>query len=263
MNYPAEAYAPDGVLWWELTMAPDTRRPYGVERKLCAWLRFNKDIGDTFTTKEARLALGEPKRPNDDEHFQRRLRELRNRDGWDIPSRKYDSSLQPEQYRVDRYGWHPGSGQPRQEKSGVSDALRAEVLKRDGSRCVLCGIGNGEPFPDRPGRRARLQAGHALSGNFGGSADIRNLRTECDRCNEPIRSEGGKPESPEEIEVAARRLSNADRQRLADWIETGHRIRDATDLVYDRYRRIAPGDQEIARAAILRIAGRLAVPPNE
>ncbi|WP_133053669.1 HNH endonuclease [Mycolicibacillus trivialis] len=255
MRYPPEAYAPNGVLWWELDFAPGTNVRYGVERKLAAWLKYNKKIGETFTTKEARSALGEPDAPNADEHFQRRLRQLRDKDGWIIPSRKYDISLEPEQYRVDRVGWHPGCGYDRPKRSTVSRAKRRAVFDRDGWACVICGARSGEPRVDDPDKTVALTVGHVLSNDYGGSAEIRNLRTECSECNEPIRSEARRPETPEEIETSARRLGKSDRLRLAEWTIAGRHIRDAAEEVYDRYRMLAPGDQDIAKAAIMKLAG--------
>jgi len=259
-EYPLEAYAPNGVLWWELQFRPPNYRPtqpFGVEQKLAAWLRFNKDIGETFTTKEARSALGESEgESNADEHFQRRLRELRGRDAWSIPSQKYDSSLGLEQYRVEKYGWYPGCGKKRAPKADVSKALKRAVFARDGSTCTICGARNDEPTVDDPIKRVRLTVGHVLSNNYGGSVSIQNLRTECSDCNEPVRSDMAKPESPEEIATAARLLNKADRERLAEWISVGRHLRDKADEVYDRYRMLAPGDMEIAKAEILKIAGR-------
>lgn len=254
-DYPPEAYAPNGQLWWELEFEPGSKRPYGVERKLAAWLRFHKKLGETFTTKEARAALGEPSRPNDDEHFQRRLRQLRQKDGWVIPSTKYDISLLPEQYRIDKIGWYPGCGHERPSKSPISRTKRRAVFDRDGWACVVCGARSGETRLDNPDATVVLTIGHVLSAEFGGGVDIRNLRTECSECNEPVRSELAKPESPEEVETAARRLGKVDRLRLAQWISDGQRTRDAAEKVYDRYRMLSPGDREVAKAAILQLAG--------
>ncbi|WP_049748306.1 HNH endonuclease [Mycolicibacterium goodii] len=100
-----------------------------------------------------------------------------------------------------------------------------------------------------------LTVGHVLSNEYGGSTDIRNLRTECSDCNEPIRSESRKPESPEEIATAARKLGKADRVRLATWVQAGHHIRDSAQEVFDRYRQLSPGDQQIAKVQIMMIAG--------
>jgi hypothetical protein len=262
MTYPPEAYSPDGSLWWELTLAPGRkitpgRKPqlFGVEQKLSAWLRFNKAIGDTFTTREARSALGEPDVPNADEHFQRRLRELRGRDKWVIPSRKYDPSLQPEQYRVDKIGWHPGCGEKRPKKNTISKAKKRAAFDRDGWMCVVCGARSGEPQVDDPDKTVVLTAGHVLSADYGGSADIRNIRTECSSCNETVRSERPMPESPDEVATAIRALRTADRVRLAQWIESGRYLRSAAEEVYDRYRQLAPGDQDTIKASIRGLAG--------
>ena len=256
IEYPAEAYAPDGKLWWELDKLPGSKRPYGVERKLAAWLRFNKMIGETFTTKEARAAIGEPSGgPNEDEHFQRRLRQLRDKDGWEIPSQKYDSSLENDQYRVDKYGWHPGCGEDRPRAATVSNKLKRIVFDRDGSTCMICGARGSEPRIDNPNKRVALTVGHVLSNNYGGAAVIQNLRTECSECNETVRSDMSKPESPDEIATAARGLAKADRVRLAMWVIADRYIRDQTEEVYDRYRMLAPGDKAIAKAEILKIAG--------
>lgn len=256
MEYPPEAYAPNGQLWWELDKLPGSKRPYGVERKLAAWLRFNKKIGDTFTTKEARAAIGEPTGgPNDDEHFQRRLRQLRDKDGWNIPSQKYDISLENDQYRVDTYGWHPGCGKDRPRAATISNKLRREVYARDGSTCAICGARGGEPRIGNPSKTVALTVGHVLSNNYGGAAAIQNLRTECSECNETVRSEMAKPESPDEIATAARSLAKTDRIRLAQWVSADRHIRDQAEMVYDRYRMLAPGDKEVAKAQILKIAG--------
>ncbi|OHU46412.1 HNH endonuclease [Mycobacteroides chelonae] len=255
-DYPAEAYAPNGVLWWELTIAPGSEKQlFGVERKLAAWLRYNKRVGETFTTKEGRSALGEPDTPNADEHFQRRLRQLRDKDGWVIPSRKYDPSLAPEQYRVDKVGWHPGCGVERPKKTTISKRKQRTVFDRDGWRCVVCGAGSNEPRIGNPDKTVALTVGHVLSNDYGGGIDVRNLRTECSDCNEPIRSDGKKPESPEEVETAIRTLKKADRVRLAQWIEAQRYIRGAAEEIYDRYRQLSPGDQEKIRLSIRQLAG--------
>ena len=252
--YPPSAYAPNGQLWWQPSSRDENNHPLGVERRLAAWLAFNKQVGDTFTTKEVRVALGEREKPNADEHFQRRLRQLR-KDGWDIPSTKYDASLKAGQYRVDKIGWHPAIGERPKRVSFVSATDRAAVFKRDGSRCQVCGVGAGEPYPGEPDTKAVMTVGHVLSQNFGGVGKIANLRTECSRCNEPIRSEGGKPESSEEVVTAARGLRTADRRRLYQWITAGHRIWEPIDEVYDRFRRLTPGDREVAAAEIAKAAG--------
>ena len=84
-QYPPEAFAPDGNLWWNLATWPNRKQAFGDERKIAAWLAFNKKLGDRFTLPELREALVDGLKNNDAEHLNRRLRALR-KDGWSVPS---------------------------------------------------------------------------------------------------------------------------------------------------------------------------------
>ncbi|MET9488197.1 HNH endonuclease signature motif containing protein [Nocardia sp. NPDC006630] len=255
MEYPPAAYASNGILWWELKTAPGTAQRFGSERKAAAWLAFHKKLGDTFTTEELRLAIGVDGKRNDNEHAQRRLRQLR-KDGWEIPSVKYVRDLKVGEYRIDTIGWYPGCGRERpKNRSAVSARIRSMVLKRDGSRCQICGVGDGEAYPGEPGSKAAMTVGHLVSDDFGGPGELGNLRVECARCNEPVRSERGMPESPLDVIYAARLLKRDQVRRLASWVSKGSRTRDALDEVYDRYRKLAPGDRNQARSELLKLAG--------
>src|SRR5690606_1956272 len=204
--YPPEAYSPDGVLWWELRYWPGTRRRFGDEQKTAAWLAFNVTEGETFTMRTLRQALGEdPDTPNSAEHLNRRLRNLRP-DGWVVPSNKDDRTLPVGTYRLERKGWHPGLG-PRPKREGISDSKRRRVFDRDSSRCVICGVGRGEPYPDKPETKAVLTVGHRVPRELGGSTDLDNLQTECKRCNEPVRQEMGVPETLSALLPEVRRLN--------------------------------------------------------
>lgn len=255
LSYPPEAFASNGVLWWELATYPGMKRDYGAERKLAAWLAFNRTVGDVFTTKEVRLALGDPDVPNADEHLQRRLRQLR-KDDWVIPSTKYDRNLPPEHYRIDAVGWHPGLLVPRPVRPRISDRVRRSVLERDGWRCSVCGVGSKEPYPDQPSAKAVLAIGHILSDEFGGSSSADNLRAECSRCNEPVRSDTPKPETSEEVLTAVRALRNADLKRLSEWTDAGRRKREPVDEVYDRIRRLPTDERAEVEATISKMTRR-------
>jgi hypothetical protein len=242
-GYPPEAYAPSGELWWELETWPGTRRPFGDERKIAAWLAFHVDEGDTFTMRDLRNALGDELIPNDAEHLNRRLRALRP-DGWLVPTNKDDRTLPVGVYRLDQKGWHPGLG-ARPRKQLVSQGMRRRILDRDGRRCVVCGVGEGEPYPNEPGTRAVLTVGHRLPQEMGGrSDDPNNLQAECKRCNEPVRQEMGIPESLDDVLLDVRRLKKDELRRLLAWMQTGHRTRDRLDSVYDRARALSAGERE-------------------
>lgn len=243
-NYPPEAYAPDGRPWWRVTVWPGLRRPFGAERRIEAWLAFNRSPGEMFTTSELRSVLGEDDVPNNQEHFQRRLRELR-KDGWEIPSVKYDRNLEVGYYRLDAIGWHPGLGTERPKKASAVDAVTARrVLDRDGHRCVLCGIGSGEPHPRNSDRPAVITVGHVKPGFHAGKGDISNLRAECAICNEPLRADAAQPPTYEELLSAMRNLRTAELREIARWINAGHRIRTRADQFFDQLRMTSPGDRD-------------------
>lgn len=237
-SYPRTAYAPDGTLWWRLETWPDTRRRFGDERKLAAWLTFNLEVGDVFTIRDLRAVLG-----SDAEHFNRRMRRLRP-DGWQLSSAHDDGSLSPDQYRLGAKGWSPGSPEERPSRSGVSQGARRRVFDRDGRRCVICGVGSGEPYPGEPGSRAVLTIGHRLPGaREGSSRDLSNLQTECRRCNEPVRDELSPKERLADLLPEIRLLSRSEKTRLESWLLEGHRTRDRADEMYDRLRMLGDADR--------------------
>jgi 5-methylcytosine-specific restriction endonuclease McrA len=254
--YPPEAYAPDGTLWWRLKTHPGKRTRYGDELKLMAWLTFNKHVGDTATMPELRAALGDEVVPNSAEHLNRRLRALRHRDGWIIFSKNDDGNLPVGVYRIERKGWHPGRGTSRGPSNAVSKNMRRRVFERDGSRCVVCGVAGGEPYPSEPNAKATLTVGHIVPGALGGSSkDINNLRTECKRCNEPVRHELRPPETLEQVLPDIQKLKNSEQQRLLSWFDHGYRTRDKLDQVYDRARQLSPDDKEELKARLRRWVG--------
>ncbi|CAM3165229.1 hypothetical protein DFJ75_3065 [Williamsia muralis] len=251
VKYGPEAYASDEVLWWDLEKWPNSDRDYGDERRIAAYLACNRSVGDIFTTDELRGVLGTQGERNKAEHFQRRIRELRSaRDGWKITSWKDDRTLQQEHYRLDVVGWHPGLGPRPKNANNISKKLRSAILERDGSRCQLCGIGDGEPYPGDPDQVAAMTIGHVIPGDREGLAEPGNLRVECRWCNEPKRSEGIDPPSAEEMWSIVRPLKTAELRRLNSWLVKGHRTRDRVDEVYDRIRKLAPEEKEKLEARI-------------
>jgi len=253
-TYPPEAYAPGNVLWWELRHWPGTRRKFGDEQKTAAWLAFNVNEGETFTMRDLRRALGEdPDVPNSAEHLNRRLRNLRP-DGWVIPSNKDDRTLPVGTYRLDKKGWHPGLG-PRPKRDGISDGKRRRVFDRDGSRCVVCGIGRGEPYPDKPESKAVLTVGHRVPRELDGSTELDNLQTECKRCNEPVRQEMGVPETLRALLPEVRNLRKEELRSLLSWLEVGHRVRTRLDLIYDRARRLSTEERDDLKQTLRKMLG--------
>lgn len=242
IQYPPEAFTAGNLLWWKATHQPGRKAKLGDEIKLCAWLNGALQTGDTFTMPELREALGNAA-PNTAEHLNRRLRELRVRDGWVIPSNKDDGALPVGTYRVETKGWHPGSGVPRARKNAISQKTRRLVFERDGRRCTVCGVGANEPYPGE-GATASITVGHILANaNGGSSSDTDNLRTECRRCNEPVRQEMRVPETLAEVLPDIRNLKKLEKQRLREWLAKGTRTRDRLDLAHDRARLLSPSER--------------------
>lgn len=241
--------APDGTPWWELTVEPGTRsKPFGQERRLAAWLWFNKEIGDIFTMNELREALG-PDIVGKSEHLNRRLRTLRTV-GWVIPSNKDDGSLKPDEYRVQVKGARYWLAEDRRAHRpfAPSARVRRQVIEHDGGRCVLCGIAAGESYPGEHNSKARLTIGHRVPQERlrtrGAADDIDNWRTECARCNEPVRDETPDPRKYDEVLAQTRRLTRANKRTLLSWLQRGERTRSELDRVYDQARLLTHNEKE-------------------
>lgn len=250
MKYPGEAHSPSGQHWWQLKFWPGTkRRRFGVEPKLASWLIFNAKIGEVFTIRHLRQALGGAAGANTDEHFNRRLRSLR-KYGWIVLSSRDAGDLKQDEYRLEKIGESIWLGKSKHGKRSVSDKTRREVHSRDGYRCLLCGVGSGEPYPDQPNRRARLTVGHFVADSLHGPGDHANLRTECSRCNEPVKDEAQRSESALEILPKIRALPRADKRRLLIWIENGYRERGAVDRLFDSVRTLPASQRDEIRARL-------------
>lgn len=61
-----------------------------------------------------------------------------------------------------------------QKRSPIPESLRHEVFKRDGYRCVECGATN---------RETTLHVDHIIPKSEGGTDELDNLQTLCEKCN--------------------------------------------------------------------------------
>jgi hypothetical protein len=254
-EYPSEAYAENGVLWWELETWPGKKQRFGGERKMAAWLAFELDTGDIFTMRQVREALGNDAVPNSQEHLNRRLRALRE-DGWMLTTNQHDKSLGSGKYRLDAKGWHPGLG-PRPRSETISRNMERAVFERDGYRCVICGVGRGEPYPGQPETVASITVGHRQARAHQGSAkDMDNLETQCALHNETVREEF-LPKSLDAVLEDLSRLRRRDElEKLETWLSQGYRSRDRLDRVYDEIRTLSPRDQDAVHKQVRRRLGR-------
>lgn len=228
--------------WWKLKLRPGGKVPFGGERRIAAYLYFNVDVGGTFTMRQLREALGEEDTPEQAEHLNRRLRNLR-KQGWRFTSYKDQYGQAVDTYVLQEKGNKLWLGE-QTKRPNISTALKRQVYERDHNRCVICGVGAGEPYPGEPGTAARLTAGHRTAEARHGEASLDNLQTECARCNEPARDTPPNPEVVGEVMAAVKQLGAADKASLLAWLESGYRHRSKLDFAFDRTRKLAASERE-------------------
>ena len=108
----------------------------------------------------------------------RRVRELRNEEGFQILTHNDLSELKPGQYILRDPKPRPAFAR------AISKELRSIVLDRNGFTCQMCGAVAGELHPYDVGRKTRLHIGHIIDKSVGGTDELHNLRAICSVCNE-------------------------------------------------------------------------------
>lgn len=148
--------------------------------------------------------------------YSRRLRELRDEEGWPILSHNDTTTLKPGQYILKEM---PGEHRSIDFARGISAKLRAEVLDRNGFTCQMCGITPGEIDPETR-RKVRLHVGHIVDKSQGGKDELANLRTLCSTCNQGAKNITA--ERPKGIWLLAqvRRAGITEQQTVYNWLRT-------------------------------------------
>ncbi len=148
------------------------RKP-GSKERIRQFLLAN--IGKVVTSVQIKDAIGA-----DVSEWARRLRELREEEGWLIISHNDSAELMPGQYILkEKPPEKPNVALAR----GISAKLRAEVLHRNGFTCQACGLTPGETDPTTK-RPVRLHLGHIKDKSLGGKDELSNLRALCSGCNQ-------------------------------------------------------------------------------
>jgi len=146
--------------------------------------------------------------------YSRRLRELRDEEGWPILSHNDSTELRPGQYLLKEA---PPEKRDVAFTRGISAKLRAEVLDRNGFTCQMCGAAPGDT-DTATNRKVRLHLGHIKDKSLGGKDELSNLRALCSTCNQGAKNITG--EKPTGIWLLAQiRRAGQDEQRAAfDWL---------------------------------------------
>lgn len=145
----------------------------------------------------------------------RRVRELRDEEGWPIASNHDDATLKPGQYRLTAL---PPDAPDVKFQRGISQKLRAEVLDRNGFTCRMCGKTPGEVDPDT-GRKVRLHIGHIVDKSLGGKDEASNLQTLCSTCNQGAKNITAEKPSRIWLLSQVRRATIDDQMALKEWLD--------------------------------------------
>lgn len=167
---------------------------------------FLSNIGRVLESKEIQKASGGAV------EWARRVRELRNEDGYQILSHRDRADLKPNQYLLETIERVPAFSRD------VSKETRARVLERNGHTCQMCGVAAGDPDPLGGNRTVRLTIGHIIDKSKGGDDTPQNLRAVCTTCNEGLQNTA--LPKPDRIHLLAqiRRAPIQDQEAVLDWL---------------------------------------------
>lgn len=167
---------------------------------------FLKNLGKTLKSKDIQKASGGAS------EWARRVRELRNEQGYQILTHKDRADLRPDEYLLETDKRLPSFSR------NISKETRAWVLERNGYTCQMCGLAAGDADPFHPTRTVRLTMGHILDKSKGGDDSPNNLRAVCTNCNEGLQNTA--LPKPDRIYLLAqiRRATIADQKAVFDWL---------------------------------------------
>lgn len=165
-----------------------------------------KNVGQKVNSTQLQKASGGKA------EWARRLRELRDEEGYEIISHNDNVELKPGEYILVDDHRKPAF------KRGISKETRALVLERNGYTCQMCGVGAGDVDPYHPGRTIRLTMGHIIDKSKGGEDSSQNLRAVCSNCNEGLQN--ATPPKPDFILLKAqvRRATQDDQLKILTWL---------------------------------------------
>lgn len=167
---------------------------------------FLKNIGKVLESRQIQTASGGAS------EWARRVRELRNEEGYQILTHKDRVDLKPNQYLMETTKRVPAFAR------NISKETRAWVLERNGYTCQMCGLAAGDPDPFNKRRTVRLTMGHILDKSKGGDDSPQNLRAVCTNCNEGLQNTA--LPKPDRIHLLSqiRRATISDQQVVLEWL---------------------------------------------
>jgi len=166
---------------------------------------FIANVGKVLTTQQIRKVGGVSE-------YARRLRELRDEEGFQIKSHVDRADLKPSEYILETLERKPVISR------SISPQLRNEILERNGFTCQLCGAGPGDQDPFNPNRKVRLHVDHVKPISQGGTDDKGNLRVLCSACNQGRANIQPPSDTALNILARIRKLPRSEQQEIFDFL---------------------------------------------
>ncbi|MCI0598794.1 MAG: HNH endonuclease [Beijerinckiaceae bacterium] len=178
-------------------------RPEGAKKKLLS--RFLANIGRVLDSTELRAVAGSSE-------WGRRIRELRDEQGYKIFTHNDRSDLKPGQYLMASADPAPAA------ERAISKETRARVLEIYGSVCYSCGAVAGEPHPSS-GKPTALLMGHLRPKSRGGGDSLSNLRPICMICNTGASNVSAELPASTRLIAEIRKAAKAGQEAVFNWLK--------------------------------------------
>ncbi len=162
---------------------------------------FIENVGQILTTEQIRRVAGISE-------YARRIRELRDEEGFQIRTHVDRADLKPGQYILETLEQKPVISRT------INPQLRNVILERNGFTCQRCGAGVGDDDPFNPNRKVRLHIDHIVPLSQGGTNDANNLRVLCSACNQGRANVQPPSETALNIIAKIRKLPKAEQKEI-------------------------------------------------
>jgi len=166
---------------------------------------FLENIGRVMGSDELRVVAGTSE-------WARRIRELRDEEGFQILTHNDRSILKPGEYLLETDKLKPAFGRE------ISKETRAFVLDRNGFTCQMCGAVASEPHPFNPEKKTRLHIGHIIDKSMGGTDEPSNLKAICSVCNEGASNITLTRPDLQKLLIQVRRATSGDQLEVLKWL---------------------------------------------
>lgn len=193
-----------------------TKKPQSSKWRILDFLL--KNVGRVLQGDELRAASGGAS------EWARRVRELRDEEGYQILTHRDRADLKPGEYLLPTDVRRPVF--PRD----ISKETRAFVLERNGYTCQMCGLAAGDRDPFNASRKVRLTMGHIIDKSLGGDDTPGNLRAVCSNCNEGLAATS--PPKPDRLQLLrqVRRATVEDQLHVLEWLREKFKRTEEGDL---------------------------------